>query len=245
MKQLSLVAFHGTKSPAFGELIREGQEAIRSSLPAGAFAPYRVPQVHATIAGVERLDDRAPPISRNLWRKRQVEVAMEFRDLREVVARHLPLSIRFGGFTRAARDFASRGATPYERSFQIQLAAGRATLIGWPHRAGDFSRRSLAELRTDLARTCRIEHKYDDDNDLFVVLGTLDGDAVGSAPDVERIERTMRERLAAGPLELELTVDRMHVVCYLSESLEPATTTAYALDDPRLTPGFLIGLYES
>lgn len=245
MKQLSLVAFHGAKPPAFGELIRASHEALRSGLRAEAFAPYRMAQVHATIAGMERLDDRAPPISRNLWRKRQVEAVMEFRGLREVVARHLPLSIRFGGFTPAARDFASRGAPPYERSFRIQLAAGRATLIGWPHRAFDFGRRSLAELRADLARTCAIEHKYDDDNDLFVVLGTLYRDAVGCAPDVERMERTMRERLAARPLELELGVDRLHIVCYESESLDPRTTTAYALDDPRLTPEFLIGLYQS
>lgn len=245
MKQLSLVALYGAKPPGFEDRVRGCQGALRAGLPAGVFAPYLVGQVHATIAGLERLEGRAPPVNRNLWRKRRDETPMDFGPLREVVARHLPMSVRFGGFGPASRDFASRGATPYERSFEVQPARGTATLIGWPHRGGDFGSRALAALRADLARRCRIEHKYDDDNDLFLVLGTLSAGTARLAGAIERIVRTVRDRLAAEPLELALTSDRIHVACYESESLDPATTTAYALDDPRFGAELLAGLYDS
>ena len=245
MKQLSLVALYGAKPPAFEALVLACQEAVRDGLPAGTFALYPVAQVHATIAGMERLDGRTPPIGRNLWRKRQVEAPMDFAPLAEIVARHLPMSVRFGGFAPDSRELASRGATPYERSFEIQLAAGRVTLIGWPHCRGDFGPRALAALRAELAQRCRIEPKYDDDNDLFLVLGTLEAGAAGMADAVARVEHGVRERRAAAPLELELTLERVRVACYESESLDPATTTAWALDDPRLGPELLTGLYDT
>jgi hypothetical protein len=245
VKQLSLVAFYGAKDRDLWGRIRACQRAIRSGLPPGTFSAYAAKQVHATIAGMERLDGRLPPIARNAWRARKVESVMDFRPLREVVARNLPLAIRIGGFARSARGFTSRGETPHARSFQIQLAAGRATLIGWPHEAGDFGRRRLAALRADLARSCRIEHKYDDDNDLFFVLGTLAGDTADVAPAAARVEREVRDGLAAHPLQLELTLERVHVACYESESLDPRSTRAYPIDDPRLTPEFLAALYEA
>jgi len=244
VKQLTLVAFYGAKDPRFARRIIATQQAIRSALPLGTFVGYSVEQVHATLAGMERLDDRTPPVGRNAWHARKAEVVMDFSRLREVVARHLPLTIRCGGFDPSWREFTSRGESPYVRTFQLQLATRRATLMGWAHVAGDFGDRLLAGLRDDLEQTCGIAHKYPDDNDLFLTLGALAGDATGIVHAAARAERAVRDDLAVDPLELELTEARVHVARYESESLEPGSTETYSIGDSLLGSAFLNALYE-
>jgi len=242
MKQLSLVAFYGEKERPLAELVDHCRSVVAESSLEETFTPYRTAQVHATITGMESLPGE-PPCNRNVWSKRGVEARMEFSRLAEVLGRHLPMSIRLGGFDPGDCGFKSRGLGPYERSFQIHPATGKLTLVGWPHLEGDFEPRLLERLRSDLAEACNIEHKYDGDNDLYLVLGTVEPAAV--AGDVSTVEATVRDHLLRHPLDIRLGLADAFIVRYEEETLERASTTAYVATDPGLSPGYLRALYDS
>ena len=242
MKQLSLAAFYGEKERAFAELVDHCRSVVAESPLGETFAPYRTAQVHATITGMESLPGE-PACNRNVWSKRGVKARMEFSRLAEVLGRRLPMSIRVGGFDPGDCRFKSQGRVPYERSFQVHAATGKVTLVGWPHMEGDFGPRLLERLRGDLAESCNIEHKYDGDNDLYLVLGTVEPDAVaGNAPAVEA---TVRDHLMRHAFEFRLKPADLFVVRYEDETLDPASTTAYVATDSDLTPGYLEALYDS
>lgn len=236
MKQLSLVAFYGEKDLPLAGLLDRCRSVAAGSPLGGGFNPYRAAQVHATIVGMEGLPDE-PRINRNLWSKRGVKAPMEFSRLGHVVGRPLPLSIRFGGFDRGDRRFESQGRAPYERSFQIDRRSGRMTLIGWPHVQGDFGPRLLVQLRGSLADQCKLEHKYDGDNDLYLVLGIVE--PVVDDVDASAVEVAVREYLRMNPLDVRLTLEDVSVACYEEETLDPSTTIARNLADSSLTPDAL------
>jgi hypothetical protein len=236
MKQLSLVAFYGEKGRPLAGLLDRCRSVVDDSLPGGAFNSYQAAQIHATIVGMEGLPGE-PRVNRNLWSKRGLKALMKFSSLAEVVGRSLPLSVRYGGFDPGDRRFDSRGRAPYERSFQIDRSSGRATLIGWPHVDGNFGLRYLERLRDDLAEECNLEHKYDGDNDLYLVLGIV-------RPPVDHArassaELAVREYLRANPLDVRLALEELSVVRYLEETLDPSTTVAHHLADSSLTPDAL------
>jgi hypothetical protein len=229
MKQLSLVAFYGAKEPLLAGLLDHCRSTVAESSLGEVFQPYGAKQIHATITGMESLPGERR-FNRNLWRKRGVEAPMDFSKLTKVLSNRLPMSIR-------------QGRMPYERTFQVHQASGKVTLVGWPHVGGDFEPRRLERLRQDLAETCNIEHKYDGDNDLYLVLGTVESSAVaGGTPPVET---TLRDYLRRHPLDIGLELAEVLIVRYEEETLDPASTVAYAVSGPGLTPGFLETLYDS
>ena len=193
------------------------------------FTPYRPTQVHATIAGMESLPG-APGWNRNLLERHGVRARTDLSRIVEVVRRRLPLTIRIGGFAPGDDRFESRGQEPYERSFGIDPTTGKATLIGWPHRDGDFAPRLLEELRQDLERTCSIAHKYDRDDDLFMVLGAF---ARPVPQDSARaVESAVRDRLRDHPVDIRLEREDLSIVRYDEPTLDPASTVVYPLADP-------------
>ena len=132
---------------------------------------------------------------------------------------------------------------PYERSFQIHQASGKVTLVGWPHVGGDFGPRLLEGLRQDLAEMCNIEHKYDGDNDLYLVLGTVEPSA--AAAGAPTVETAGRDHLLRHPLDIELELAEVVIVRYDEETLDPVSTAAYAVTDPGMTSDYLETLYDS
>jgi hypothetical protein len=252
MAQLTLVSLYGPKPPALRSLIELCRRPLQAS-PAGAlFQPYSLGQIHGTLVGMERLDGAGDPINVRFWRARGERLPMDLGALPAVLRRQLPMTVRFGGFDPDFDRFTSLGRTPYERSFQIQWNRGKVTLIGWPHADGDFSSRSLAEMRQELESRCRIRHKYDDDNDLFLVLGNLaplDGLAQAEAGTLRRraaeIEGIVRRRLAERPVDVVLDLSsNVRLARYDTEALDPESTRVTPLDDPRVDARFIAGLYE-
>lgn len=243
MEQLSLVAFYGNKDGPLAGLLESCRSAVAESPLGESFDAYDVAQIHATIVGMECLPGK-PPINRNVWTKRGAEVRMNFSPLREVVGLRLPMSIRFGGFDPDDRPFESQGSAPYERSFQIHPNGGRVTLMGWPHEQGDYGPRRLEQLREDLSLGCNLEHKYDGDNDLYLVLGFVNPATV-AAEDKSAVESEVRDYLRHHPLDVSLGLSDVSIACYVDETLDPSTTIARGVDDPEVTPDFLEALYAT
>lgn len=241
MNQLSLVAFYGNKDGPLAGLLEHCRSAVAESPLGESFDAYDAAQIHATIVGMECLPGK-PPINRNVWDKRGVEVRMNFSPLREVVGQRLPVSIRFGGFEPDDRPFESQGRRPYERSFQIHPTGGRVTLMGWPHEQGDYGPRRLEELREDLSHRCNLEHKYDGDNDLYLVLGFVNPATVTAGAE-SAVESEVRDYLRHHPLDVSLGLSDVSIACYVDETLDRSTTIARALTDPEVTPDFLEALY--
>ena len=242
MKQLSLVAFYGNKGHPLAGLLDRCRSVVAASPLGERFKPYGAAQVHATIVGMESLPGE-PRVNRNLWSKRGMKARMEFSHLAEVVGRWAPMSIRFGGFDPDDRRFDSQGRRPYERSFQIQREIGMVTLIGWPHARGAFEPRLLEQFRDDLAERCNLEHKYDGDNDLYMVLGVVepeiaDGDALA-------VEAEVRDQLMHHPLDVRFAPADASIACYEEETLDPSSTIAWTVADPSLTPDVLEALYTT
>ncbi|MGY6214826.1 hypothetical protein ACW73L_06655 [Methylolobus aquaticus] len=237
MKQLSLVACYGAKSVGYTALLSRCLESIRKSPLQPVFRPYALEQIHGTVVGMEYLDDDGALINANLLARTGERTVMRFDRLLPTLERHLPLSIRFGGFARGDVPFLSSGRTPYDRSFQLQWSNRRATLIGWPHCGGDFvGNGALRALRDELEEVCGMAHKYPDDNDFFMVLGTLElpGNLARAAYDelehaAAMLETQIRDRLSAEPFELMISQSDVRIVAYEDVTLCPDSTTAWEL----------------
>lgn len=230
--QLSLVAFYGEKPSRLADVLNSCRTAVDGSPLGDSFEAYRAAQVHGTICGMESLPD-ARGLNRNLFAKHGVRSRMDLSGIEGVVRRRLPMSIRIGGFGPGDRVFESLGREPYERSFQIHLASGKVTLIGWPHVDGDFEPRLLEALRRDLENRCNIAHKYDRDNDLYMVLGAV---ATPISPAVATaVETTVRGHLRDHPVDVRMGSEDLFVVRYEDETLDPGSTVGYALSDPGLS----------
>jgi len=231
--QLSLVAYYGAKRAGLANLLDRCRRTIVDGPLGESFAPYRAAQVHATITGMESLPG-SPGWNRNLFEHRGVRARMDLSRIDEVVRRRLPLTIRFGGFAPGDRPFESRGQEPYARTFQIHATTGQVTLIGWPHRDGEFAPRLLEDLRREIERTCNIAPKYDRDNDLYLVLGTLSGPV--PQEDASAVERAVRDRLRDHPVDILIRREDLSIVRYEEPTLDPASTVDHRLADPEASP---------
>jgi hypothetical protein len=73
MRQVTLVAFYGEKLDELSTLITQCHERLISIL-VDVFSPYDIPQVHATIVGLERPVGSARD-NANFWKYRALQVA--------------------------------------------------------------------------------------------------------------------------------------------------------------------------
>jgi hypothetical protein len=251
VRQATLVAFYGPKRGAPGRLLSRWQDRLgRSVRELGAgiqFRPYPLPQIHATILGLERLP-RPGLYNRNLHdfegALQEMRLAELFAFMRETD--HLPFEAQFGGFENAEYPFRSRGARPHHRSFSIQ--DGTAVVVGWPARAaqdrkGDPNAEAYPLILDELRRSARrfnVLHRWhrapsDVDNDLYLRLGLLDGELAESERHL--VEDEMRRALGESPPALvPLAAGDLAIVSYPAdeETLPIARSKAVPLADPRL-----------
>jgi len=251
MKQLSLVACYGPKFPEFAELLQRCIELVRQSPLDPYFHPYALEQIHGTLVGMERATGHAGFVNANLLARTGDAIEMNFSGLTTTLAAHLPLAIRFGGFAADARPFLSAGHSPYSRAFSLQWSTGCCTLIGWPHRDGDFTtRRVLNAIRDDLERACGLAHKYPEDNDFFLVLGRLQLPESLAGAELTRlqgagavVEAHVRAMLSSRPVDLVLGLDDLRIVAYEDVTLCPGSTASHELRTADLNEEAIRRLY--
>ena len=176
MKQLTLLSLYGHKRKPLAQLIGGCVEIISQSPLRRVFKPYHPLQIHGTLVGMEKLIGYSDDFNANIWVDSGIKTRMDFSLLVDTLKQHLPMTVRFGGFPQFFSEFKSLGLSPYERSFQVQWPTNRFTLIGWPHTRGDFTAdRLLEKFREDMGKNCHIQHKFKNDNDLFLVVGEIVG----------------------------------------------------------------------
>lgn len=214
---LTLVCHYGAKPAPLAALLQSLVELLEHRFGA-AFEPYALGQMHATLIGLETERVEGRQVNRWFWKHRGELRVPDAERLANHLATtpRLPLRVRFGGFLPSGDyPFTSRRQHPYERMFQCQ--GGQVVLMGWPETNGEFPA-TLAELRRDF-ESANLLHKYhadpgrDADNDLFLVLGHLDGSRLLAA-DVTAVERDARELLARTPTWVEIDRDALTLVAY-------------------------------
>ncbi|HEY6723272.1 MAG TPA: hypothetical protein VI197_04545 [Polyangiaceae bacterium] len=229
-REFTLVCYYGAKPAPLEALLRTLVELLASRW-GGAFEPYALGQMHATLIGLETELVDGRQVNRWFWRHRGERRLLDAERLTELIEAdpRLPIRIRFGGFhPRAEYPFTSRGQRPYERMFQCQGA--QVVLMGWPEASGTFPA-TLAELRREF-ESANLLHKYhadparDADNDLFLVLGQLDRSRL-LATDITAVEREAREFLARTPTWVDIDRDALALVAYSDPRLPEAESQSW------------------
>jgi len=252
MKQVTLVALYGQKRGELERLVKQCWQLIQESSLRRYFEPYHLHQIHGTIIGMERLIGYEQPFNANLWQKSGAKEVMKFDGLIEDVSTYLPLTIQVGGFDKDYRAFSSFGQSPYERTFQVQWKTNKITLMGWPHQDGDFTtRRVLWDLRHGLETRCRIKHKYENDNDFFMVLGVLRGhqmlkdeELMDLQEEATGLEERIRGDVANHGIELEVTPEQVFLAQYQQETLPLETTSVHCILNTMIDNRFIRSLYD-
>ncbi len=243
--QLSLVAFYQPKPADLAAIVRRCQEIAYDGL-GPIFQPYGIDQVHATIVGMEmvvlpEIDDVFINQNAHLLRDKRIE--MRFENLQATIYRHLPMSIRWGGYKPDDLTYEGRLATPFSRSIYLNRTTGKLVLIGWPHVGGDFRESRLLDLRDELESECGLVHKYGNDNDFFQVLGSFELDAVRQSVDLDTTEQRLAEYIDSFRLDTLLDAENCQIVCYAETALPVETTTAISIVSEELSPDRIRNLY--
>lgn len=252
MKQLTLISLYGQKPANLSKLVVHCSEFIQESKFRRIFRPYHLNQIHGTFFGMEKLTGFPECFNANIWNHTGRREAMNFNPLQETIMNHLPMTVRFGGFGKTFTGFKSFGKFPYERSFQVQWNTNKVTLVGWPHRNNNFTSNPLLKnLREEVVEKCKIRHKYNDDNDLFLVLGDIGGlqllsdserDEVRNSASI--LEENVRNFLEDNKTDIEIGFDQVFIARYEKEYLPLDSTDVYRINRPGIDVGFLKNLYE-
>jgi len=149
---------------------------------------------------------------------------MDLPRVMAILVRATPLRIRIGGFRPGQElPFTSRGQHLAERTFSVQDNA--FVLMGWPADSlagAGRTQRPLDELRREM-NAAHVLHRYhvratDVDNDLHLVVGHHSG----APPDaLARATAAVRDKLAADPLDLAMSLADVKIVAADSHTLAP------------------------
>jgi hypothetical protein len=264
MKQATLVSLYDKKPDDLLTLIQESQTIISEMLGVH-FAAYNIEQIHATIVGLERREDKPSQYyNRNFWRLRQHNAVMDLKGFLNFLRlyNHFPLKIQIAGFQNRQYSFTSRCETPYKRSFTIQ--GENVVIMGWPIHiksqriAFSFTNELFSETQLypktldNLRRTAQdfnILHAYHReptavDNDFYFRIGMLRDPAALRIDVVNDVSHRVREYLSRrSPVVVEIRHSDLYVVTYRDERL-PKGTPCYALDDVQVTEEFLCHCYQ-
>jgi hypothetical protein len=230
--QVTLVAHYGRKPIGLATLLQQLQQRLGEML-GGAFQPYDIEQVHATVVGLEGCR------AEGAIRGRRSGGAINLSGIVEFFRgdAFAPIQVRVGGYRAADRhSFRSRDEHPYLRSFSIQ--GSTAVAIGWPVE-GAHPPDSLDRLRRSLERF-GVRHKWhssaeDVDNDCFLVLGHLDRDVIDHRILEAAAEAVRADLAATSHAMIDIDRDSLSFVGYLDSALPRATSRHYALNEPELT----------
>jgi len=225
---ISAVALYGAKAGAGRDLLVQVQEIIAGCV-GDRFRPYSLEQVHATLIALDAARDPATGTIVNDYflKHAGVAVQMDLPLVMRILAAHFaePLTVRFGGWgADQPVPFLSQGKHLYERGFSVQ---GRAfVLAGWAAAALAGDGQPVDRLRRDM-NAAGVLHKYhrgdaDVDDDLYLVVGHHDGAPAGA---LERAAAAVRDRLAANPVELSITLADVCIVAADSHTLAPTLFT--------------------
>ena len=146
---------------------------------------------------------------------------MDLPRVMDILARATPLRVRIGGFRPDLQiPFTSRGQHLAERTFCVQDKA--FVLMGWPAVSLAGAGMPLDELRREM-NTANVLHKYharaiDVDNDLHLVVGHHTG---APAEALARATAAVRDKLAAGPVDLAIGLTDVKIVAADSHTLAP------------------------
>jgi len=254
MKQVTMVSLYGQKDKKLKRLIEDCWEKINASKFRRIFKPYDMEQIHGTIIGMGKLIGFSELYNANIWHDLEDRRIMDFNDLVDIVKGYLPMTVRFGGFNENYDKFTSLGKIPYERSFQVQWKTSRFTLIGWPHKNGNFTdKKILLELRNEIEKKCNIRHKYAryNDNDLYMVLGEIKWLHLLTNSKLQELkmksallEESIREYLRKNYTDVKITDEQVFLAQLEKETLPLDSTNVYYIQDPRINNSFIQNLYS-
>ena len=256
MKQVTLVALYGKKPRDLEQLIKKCWQMINDSKLRRVFEQYHLNQVHGTITGMEKVIDFDELFNASEYRETGNKVIMQYNELPNIVRKHLPMTIRFGGFPKNYKKFKSWKKLPYEQSFRVDWGISRFTLVGWSHKNGNFTNKhKLEELRLEIEKSCNIRHKYHRDKeykDFYMVLGEIKG--LQSLTDSElrelkcaasaSLEESIRQYLLRNRIDVEIGAEQVFLAQYEKETLSLDSTNAYCIQSPRINGDFIAGLYS-
>lgn len=234
MIKLTLVAYYGIKQEELNRIIKYCSQVLKNSLLSDYYHSYSSNQIHATLVGLECFVESGKMVNNNLFKKYGRMIPARPGLLPNIIYEVLPLTFRVGGFHQDNILFKSAGLSPYERMFHINRSTNQIVVMGWPHTNELFFDRALAGLRTIIETKCNISHKYEDDNDLYFVLGTINSSSVGEQVGIEtellQIEKTCREYLLNNPEEIILNKENLSLVSYSTTDLAESTSEIFAIE---------------
>jgi hypothetical protein len=241
---MSIVAYYGDKREPLRGLITDIQRRISQKL-GHAFQPRPLPEVHATIIGVESIGSPVDRASRARLPRAAECVDLEGLERYVCAAFHVQrATIQFGGFDGSDYGLLSRGRPLEERCFVIDR--GHIVVIGWPVVRLDGMIKATSFLDT-VRRGCLsfgVRHKYYShetsvDPDLYMVIGEW---ASSREPDSKRASQLIadvhRDSLAR-PIAATLGPADLQLVTYVARSLPRTSTVATPLCN--LNDGFESG----
>lgn len=250
VRQVTLIALYGQKSAEFSKLIVECQNQITEILKSD-FQPYDICQIHATIVGLERARGEAN-LNLNFAKYRHQEKAMNFEGLLDLIrgGNLLPMHVQIGGFENRDYPLASRGQRLCDRSFSI--GGNKVVIMGWPicHCALEESQiypTVLDDFRR-LAQNFNILHLYhreitDVDNDFYFRIGLVNPTVPTEIK--QKLENQIRQFLGnIKPIIIEVKKANLYIACYEDETLPINSTKFWSVDNPKVTPNFILNLYE-
>jgi hypothetical protein len=217
----TIVLLYGADKPTeLRSLLGDLQARIADAVDAH-FLPRPVPDIHATLIGLESggpIADGAVPA---------IDIDGLCRHLDETLTRS-PLRLRFGGFTDRVHSVSSRGQSLYERA--LTVSGDKVVLIGWPVDGRGQPTWRLEELRRELGRF-GARHRYHPtpDPDAYLVIGELlDG---WEAARLDACVERCRSKLAQTPCEVQVTGANASLAIYTDPRLPAETTMLVALSE--------------
>jgi hypothetical protein len=219
---ISAVAFYGPKAGRLRELLT-GVQALIAKHVGGDFRPYTLEQVHATLIALNGVREGGAIVNEYLLEHAGVRREMDLPRVMGILARRFatPLRVRIGGFRPdQAIPFTSRGRHLAERTFSVQGEA--FVLMGWPTDSLSGAAQPLDELRREM-NAAGVLHRYharadDVDNDMHLVVGHHAGAPAGA---LARATAAVRDKLAADPADLAITLSDVKIVAADSRTLAP------------------------
>jgi hypothetical protein len=233
--QLSLVAYYGHKPGPLRQLIEKLYTCLADQL-GGAFQPYHLHQVHATLIGIELF--RKDGAFYSHWYRENIGIGepIDLSGLLNYLRRELPdFRIKIGGYeAQLDHGFLSRDDHPYDRSFSFQ--GSTAVVVGWPAVRGTkgwLYDEAVFQLRRSFEQfyLCHKWHKDGyRDNDCYLVLGSVDRALVSEAA-LQRVGEEVRNTLTVNGFIIPFTYESLAIVAYDDPKLPLGSTRVFPLDE--------------